>query len=139
MDFLLSTPRLLLREFSPSDAAAMYSLNSDPEVIRYTGDAPFESVQAAKTFLKSYNEYQNNGYGRWAVVLKESGAFIGWCGLKLNEENLVDLGFRFFPYLADCSFLYGFSIFEITTGHIPIALAGSNGPATQQNLVLPNR
>ncbi len=27
---------------------------------------------------------------------RQTGSFIGWNGLKLNEENLVDIGFRFF-------------------------------------------
>ncbi len=30
------------------------------------------------------------------LLAKHSDSFIGWCGLKLNEQNLVDLGFRFF-------------------------------------------
>lgn len=39
---------------------------------------------------------KKNGFGRWAVITKTSNSFIGWCGLKLNEQNLIDLGFRFF-------------------------------------------
>ena len=42
------------------------------------------------------DEYEKNGFGRWAVIKKASESFIGWCGLKLNEQNLIDIGFRFF-------------------------------------------
>ena len=92
---ILETERLILREFEVTDAQKMWELNADLEVIKYTGDASFESIQQAKIFLESYPDYKTNGYGRWAVVLKENREFIGWCGLKLNEENITDIGFRF--------------------------------------------
>lgn len=93
---LIETPRLVLREFTVDDAYKIWELNSDPEVIKYTGDPPFETVENARDFLNNYMDYENNGFGRWAVIRKDSNAFIGWCGLKLNEQNLIDLGFRFF-------------------------------------------
>ena len=65
-------------------------------MVKHTGDLPFLSVSDAEVFLTNYNDYKKNGYGRCAVVEKESGKFIGWCGLKLNEEDFVDIGFRFF-------------------------------------------
>ncbi|PWJ44748.1 GNAT family N-acetyltransferase [Sediminitomix flava] len=93
---IAETERLILRELNVSDAKDFYELNTDPEVLKYTGDSPFSSISEAENFLGNYTDYQKNGFGRWAVVLKESNQFIGWCGLKLNEENLVDIGFRFF-------------------------------------------
>ncbi len=96
MKVVLETERLRLREFTPKDAQSMFDLNADPEVIKYTGDLPFESVEQAKAFLQNYNDYQENGFGRWAMISKAENEFIGWCGLKLNEEELIDLGFRVF-------------------------------------------
>ncbi len=96
MKYILETDRLLLREFDISDAQSMFDLNSDPDVIRYTGDPAFVSINEARIFLANYSDYKRNGYGRWAVILKETNEFIGWCGLKLNEESFVDIGFRFF-------------------------------------------
>lgn len=93
---ITETPRLLLREFEIDDAKSMWELNSDPEVIKYTGDPPFGNVEKARDFLLNCKDYEKNGYGRWAVITKASNSFIGWCGLKLNEQNLVDIGFRFF-------------------------------------------
>ena len=52
MKTILETERLLLREFQVKDAQKMYELNTDPEVIKYTGDTSFESIQQAKIFLK---------------------------------------------------------------------------------------
>jgi len=96
MDKLFESDRLYFREFIPSDAEMLFALNSDPDVIKYTGDPPFESVESAKAFILSYDHYQQHGFGRWAVVLKETKEFIGWCGLKYNEEEEIDIGFRFF-------------------------------------------
>jgi RimJ/RimL family protein N-acetyltransferase len=93
---LIETPRLILREFTVDDAYKIWELNSDPEVIKYTGDPPFETVENARDFLNNYKDYENIGFGRWAVIKKDSNDFLGWCGLKLNEQNLIDLGFRFF-------------------------------------------
>ncbi|TNE54032.1 MAG: N-acetyltransferase [Bacteroidetes bacterium] len=95
MNTILETERLILREFSPDDAAQLHELNADPEVIRYTGDSAFHSVQEARKFLENYQDYHLNGFGRWAVLSKEYGEFLGWCGLKLNEEQMIDIGFRF--------------------------------------------
>jgi len=95
--FQLHTQRLSLRELTADDAPFAFDLNSDPEVLKYTGDEPFETPEEARTFLENYSDYQRNGFGRWGVVLKESGELIGWCGLKRDREtNEVDLGFRFF-------------------------------------------
>lgn len=96
MKIITETTRLRLREFLPDDAENLYKLNSDLEVIKYTGDAEFSSIEEVQNFIASYNEYEKNGFGRWSVVLKENDEFIGWCGLKLNEENMIDLGFRIF-------------------------------------------
>jgi len=97
MKIILETERLLLREFEVSDAAAYYELNTDPEVTRYTGDSPFESVEAAADFLRNYDHYSRHGFGRWSVLLRETETLIGWCGLKyLADVGEVDLGYRFF-------------------------------------------
>jgi RimJ/RimL family protein N-acetyltransferase len=98
MSVILKTERLELREFLPQDAEQMYQLNLDPEVIRYTGDPPFASIVEAADFLSAYDDYSRNGFGRWAVIRKQDGAFIGWSGLKRHDDGMVDIGFRFFQH-----------------------------------------
>lgn len=95
MDTLIETERLVLRRFRELDARSLFELNDDPEVLRYTGDVPFDSVSEAAAFLKKYTAYDRYGYGRWAVILKEPNVFIGWCGLKYHKKGFTDLGFRF--------------------------------------------
>lgn len=94
---LATTDRVYLRELAPSDAASLYSLNSDPDVMRYTGDTPFLNLAAARAFLQDYDQYRKHGFGRWAVIRKRDDRFIGWSGLRKDEQTgEVDLGFRYF-------------------------------------------
>lgn len=94
---VFETERLYCRNLTSADAQAFFDLNEDPEVLKYTGDTPFSQVTDAKDFLNNYTEYQKQGYGRWAVIRKSDGVFLGWCGLKYHSDmDQVDLGFRFF-------------------------------------------
>jgi [ribosomal protein S5]-alanine N-acetyltransferase len=123
------TERVILREMTPDDAESLYLLNDDPEVIRYTGDPPFENIEAARSFLLQYDQYRKYGIGRWAMINKTDTAFLGWCGLKFSTENMeYDIGYRLFKKYwnkgyaseaaAECLKL-GFDRFKIQTivGH----------------------
>lgn len=55
---ILKAERLILREFIASDAKSLYELNSDPEVIKYTGDPPFVSLEDAEEFILNYDHYK---------------------------------------------------------------------------------
>lgn len=94
---IVETERLYLREITVQDSENAYLLNLDPEVIKYTGDSSFTSIDEAKTFLKNYTHYKKYGFGRWGVIHKTNNEFLGWCGLKYTEEDKeYDIGFRFF-------------------------------------------
>lgn len=97
MKQILETPRLLLREIGPEDAEFFFELNSDLEVMKYTGDKPFSSVEDARNFLNNYSDFKKYGMGRWAVIEKESNLILGWCGIKFSPNlNEYDIGYRFF-------------------------------------------
>ena len=124
MRIILTTSRLYLRQFECNDAKNLFALNNDQEVIKYTGDEPFQSEADALGFINNYKHYDMHGFGRWSVVIKESDKFIGWCGLKLNEENDIDIGFRFFKKYWNQGYAtesakavldYGFNVLKIDT------------------------
>ena len=92
---VIKTTRLLLKKFCLDDAPSLLTLNADPEVMQYTGDLPFRDLNDAVQFVENYTHYQEFGYGRWSVYLKQNSAFIGWCGLKFNQLEKTDIGFRF--------------------------------------------
>ncbi|WP_417346976.1 GNAT family N-acetyltransferase [Ferrimonas sp.] len=98
---MIETERVLLRPFECEDAEAVFALSADSRVTRYTGDGDRvktledASEIIAKVFFQDYATY---GYGRWAVVWKETGQVIGFCGLKyLPEMKQTDFGYRFIP------------------------------------------
>lgn len=125
MKKITETNRLVLRELKPTDAKSFYDLNSNPNVIKYTGNSAFDSVEKAREFLENYQDYMLNGYGRYAVIEKTSNKFIGWCGLKYDEiKNETDIGFRFFEEewnkgyateSAHACIKYGFKNLKLTT------------------------
>jgi ribosomal-protein-alanine N-acetyltransferase len=93
----IETERTILRNLTIDDAEDFYALNLDTEVLKYTGDKPFENIQTAKDFLINYDQYEKFGVGRLAVIEKATSKFIGWCGLKYNpDKDEYDIGFRFY-------------------------------------------
>lgn len=47
----LETARTLLRKLTIEDAKDFYTLNLDDEVLKYTGDKPFATIEAALDFF----------------------------------------------------------------------------------------
>ncbi|MDR6966145.1 RimJ/RimL family protein N-acetyltransferase [Flavobacterium arsenatis] len=125
MQPVLETNRLVLRELHPNDAEQFYQLNLNPNVIRYTGNTAFKNREEARHFLENYQDYKLNGYGRWAVIDKSNGAFLGWCGLKYDKNlDETDIGFRFFEHYwnkgyatesAKACISYGFEKLQLET------------------------
>ena len=99
---VIETDRLILRELTADDASGMFEMDSNPEVHRYLGNKPVTSIeQSIRDIEFVRRQYRENGIGRWAVILKSTGQFIGWSGLKLITEpvngqtNYYDVGYRF--------------------------------------------
>lgn len=125
MEIFASTPRLILRELIPADAAGMFELDSDKAVHLYLGNKPVSTMEESQEVIRLIRQqYRDNGIGRWAVVEKDSNRFVGWAGLKLVKEpmnghvNYYDLGYRFIKkywgkgYATECAqaiLEYGFN------------------------------
>lgn len=92
------TARLEHRSFTVEDAKSFFAFNSHPDVMRFTGEPPLSSLAAAREAIANHRDFDDVGYGRWACILKETQAVIGFCGLKyLTDLNEVDVGYRFLP------------------------------------------
>jgi ribosomal-protein-alanine N-acetyltransferase len=79
---VLETKRLLLRRFTPEDAADNYRIYTDPENMRFMGRQP-DSIEFEREHIHKHiaNYYDEHDFGLWAVVLKENNRLIGRCGL----------------------------------------------------------
>lgn len=96
MKILFQSKRLLFRKFNPTDAGLILELNNDPEVVRYLHEPPTTAANARAIITDIIMPQYELGLGRWAVHLKFSEEFIGWCGLKyMSEKDEIDLGYRF--------------------------------------------
>ena len=93
----LETERLLLRKMRLDDARAMFAYASDPEVTRYVLFETHRSIEDSRAFLRYAEEgYERGDFGGWGVVLKDSGAFVGTCGVDYGyapEHARAELGY----------------------------------------------
>jgi [ribosomal protein S5]-alanine N-acetyltransferase len=93
----LETERLLLRKLRLEDARAMFAYASDPEVTRYVLFDTHRSIEDSVAFLRFAVEgYERGDFGGWGVVLKDSGAFVGTCGVDYGyapEHARAELGY----------------------------------------------
>jgi [ribosomal protein S5]-alanine N-acetyltransferase len=95
-DIILQTPRLTLCRFTQADTNLILQLNSNPEVLKYLHEPLLETEEQALLILNTIilPQYKKK-LGRWAMHLKTTNEFIGWCGLKyLAEADEIDLGYR---------------------------------------------
>jgi len=81
---VLETERLIMRPFTPDDhEAAFQALEGHPDVWRYDPGRPRTREERRELINFRIVEYQRQGFGCLAVVLKESKLLIGYCGLQL--------------------------------------------------------
>ena len=85
-----------MREMNPDDFQALFRVLGDPEIMwhyPYT----FDGQHVRDWIERNMNRYRKDGFGLWAVCLKDTGEMIGDCGLTLqniNGETLPEIGFH---------------------------------------------
>jgi RimJ/RimL family protein N-acetyltransferase len=100
----LETARLVLRPFRESDIEAQSRAMGDPGVVRHLGGTPFSREDAWRRLLCAPGLWNLLGYGYWAVVEKDGGAYVGQIGfadfkrdLEPNIEGLPEMGWILAP------------------------------------------
>ncbi len=79
----LETVRLVIRPFEGRDANAWIAMLSDPEVRRFLPPGPAPTVEAFERAMGSRHAMEREiGYAMWAVEDRETGTFIGQCGMR---------------------------------------------------------
>jgi RimJ/RimL family protein N-acetyltransferase len=80
----IRTPRLLLRRWHDDDLAPLAEINADPQVTHWTDDAtahdPDHTAQAIQQWEQEWDE---EGFGLFAVELLASGELAGYTGLSI--------------------------------------------------------
>jgi ribosomal-protein-alanine N-acetyltransferase len=94
---ILETKRLVLRRQVPSDLDDLWALYRDPEITKFIPDAPRTREEAREELEWHMNGHpQNSDLGLWATIHKESGKFIGRCGLlpwTIEDQQEVEVAY----------------------------------------------
>ena len=93
---MIETERLVLRELTPEDFDALHEILSDPETMQHY-PAPFDAERTRRWIAWNQDNYRRYGFGLWAVVLRQTGEFIGDCGMTMQNidgEMLPEIGYH---------------------------------------------
>ena len=93
---ILETKRLLLREMDLGDCDALFRVLGDPETMWHYPYA-FDGQHVRDWIERNMDRYRKDGFGLWAVCLKDTGEMIGDCGLTMQDikgEILPEIGFH---------------------------------------------
>lgn len=93
----IETNRLILRQFELSDAEAVYvNWANDNEVTKFLTWPAHTSVDITKGVLTQWiNQYQDNNFYQWAMVLKSINEPIGSIGVVQQRDDIkmVHIGY----------------------------------------------
>ena len=92
---ILETERLYLRKLTLADRAALCETLQDKEAM-YAYEHAFSDEEADAWLARQIARYQEDGFGLWAVIRKEDGAFLGQCGITMQDiygERVPEIGY----------------------------------------------
>ena len=93
----LETERLYLRQMTKADFPSLCNHLQDKDVM-YAYDHAFSDVEIWEGIDTQLQRYKKDGFGVLVVVLKESGAIIGQCGLSMqpcDDREVLEIGYIF--------------------------------------------
>jgi ribosomal-protein-alanine N-acetyltransferase len=83
----LSTKRLALRAFTTEDIERLHWILSNPEILRYMPRRDPWSMEKVEKWVEwGLTQWNEKGYGWWAVEVIEGEVLIGWCGLNYVKD-----------------------------------------------------
>jgi RimJ/RimL family protein N-acetyltransferase len=93
----LETQRLILREFQLKDVPELAPILADPQVIQFSPTGVLSVAQTQAKIENFITAYQKFGFGKWAIILKESNTLIGYCGIAIEHidyKTEPEIGYR---------------------------------------------
>src|SRR6266487_5608055 len=96
----LFTECLVLRQITNEDAAEIFFLRSDKEVLQFLDREPATSIDDAVRWIKTINEgVTNNEYVAWAMALKKEPKLIGTVSFwNIKKEHYrAEIGYALHP------------------------------------------
>jgi RimJ/RimL family protein N-acetyltransferase len=96
-EVVLETARLRLRRFRDEDVNAVFAIIGDREAMQFYPKT-FGREDAKQWVARNQRRYREDGYGLFAVMLKESEEVIGDCGIikqDVEGETAMEVGYHF--------------------------------------------
>lgn len=84
MEWILETGRLGLRRLAPGDRAELCDILQDAGAM-YAYEHAFSEREVDDWLSRQLERYERDGYGLWAVIRREDGAFVGQAGLTAQD------------------------------------------------------
>ena len=94
---MLETERLVLREMTMDDLSETRKIVCDDETM-YAWEGAWTETENIAGLEKQLASYAEHGFGRWAVILKTTGEFVGMCGLQYTDadgKQVLEIGYLF--------------------------------------------
>ena len=92
----IETERLVLRKMTPDDYDALYAVLADSDIMEHY-PYTFDESRVHNWIARNMKRYEQDGFGLWAVVLKETGEMIGDCGITMQNIHgtmLPEIGYH---------------------------------------------
>lgn len=93
----LETLRLRLREMTDVDLPQLRAILQDEQTMTAYNGA-FDEAMTRDWLQRMLDRYREDGFGLWAVELRETGEMIGQCGLtrqRILDTDVVEVGYLF--------------------------------------------
>lgn len=97
MKSILETEHLTLREMTPADYDALAAILRDEQTM-YAYEGAFTEAETRDWLARQMTRYREDGFGLWAVILKETGQMIGQMGITLQTVEIgtfPEIGYLF--------------------------------------------
>lgn len=88
----LTTARLVLRQLRADDAAALFPVLSDPEVMTWWSSGPHQSLAETADYVKG-NAAANGDYLCWAITDAGDDTASGWVILIDAKPDVKEIGY----------------------------------------------
>jgi RimJ/RimL family protein N-acetyltransferase len=85
------TDRLLMRRWQESDREPFAELNADPDVMHYF-PASLDRAGSDALLDRCEQRFEKQGFGLWALELREPGEFLGFTGLNPMPAGVPGAG-----------------------------------------------